>query len=693
MFPLLFTNTALLIALAALAIPILIHLLLRRKKQRLRFSTIRFFTAQDEQSARRRKLRNLLLLATRLLLLALLVLAFARPYLPTADPAGEDPGRRQLVIILDRSASMQTGDRWARALVAAGEALAELEGNDRAALVEASVRAGIVIAPAPPTRVRSLLDEVQPGFGSSNLGEALREATRLLPEDSSVRTTFLIVSDLQERACDTLAAVPVPQGIETRVALVGEPNVSNLAVSGLELELGGVARIQVRNYSDAEANGVPLELNFNGESVGAQFVDVPARETVEVSMPVTRLDAGWHTLSAHLRSGDRFALDDVRHQVVRVPAPVPVLCVEASSAGSVYEAETYYLTSALDPSNGTTNAAQWSSFAPERIAPVELGRRLGRSPLPGVVFLPALQIFPSDLSSALLRFIEQGGGLGMMVGESLSPNRYMAELGALLPAIPGPAQGEVDRPEDHWRMAGIDRQTPLFAAFRRPDSGDLSLPVFKRRLALEPGPGAEVPARFIDGVPLVVTREIGQGRVALVNTTPDTTWTDWPKRRTFVPWIHSLAHWLHGRGDHMAGHESRAMVAGSEVELELGTDAAGMALRIDGPGISGGAMQVDEYGRGRVQFEQPGVYRVRLGTGEELQRLAVNSPAGESDPSALTPGEFQQRLSRVAPTAAAGWVTGLLEPISDERHFWRLLLMAVTVLLMFELFLANRSFA
>ena len=61
----------------------MIHLLLKRKTERVRFSTIRFFVAQDLQASARRKLRNLLLLSLRLLILALLVFAFARPFLPT----------------------------------------------------------------------------------------------------------------------------------------------------------------------------------------------------------------------------------------------------------------------------------------------------------------------------------------------------------------------------------------------------------------------------------------------------------------------------------------------------------------------------------------------------------------------------------------------------------------------------------
>src|SRR6476660_517485 len=104
---LLFTNIGLLAGLAALAIPVVIHLLLKRKKQRLRFSTIQCFQKQDQQSTKNRKLRNLLLLAVRLLLLALLVLAFARPYLPQNQIGPGAQKRRQVIFVVDRSASMQ----------------------------------------------------------------------------------------------------------------------------------------------------------------------------------------------------------------------------------------------------------------------------------------------------------------------------------------------------------------------------------------------------------------------------------------------------------------------------------------------------------------------------------------------------------------------------------------------------------
>src|SRR5688572_9931002 len=181
MFPT-FTNLALLGGLAAITAPILIHLLLKRKSQRMKFSSVQFFLKQDEQSMRRRKLRNLLLLATRVLLFALVVLAFARPFLPNTGAGADGRTRRQLVVLLDTSASMQAnttaGTQWARAVELARQQLSKLNMDDRAALVTCSTRSDLVSQLAPAAAVLKKLELVQPGFGAARLDDGLRQVSK-----------------------------------------------------------------------------------------------------------------------------------------------------------------------------------------------------------------------------------------------------------------------------------------------------------------------------------------------------------------------------------------------------------------------------------------------------------------------------------------------------------------------------------
>ena len=88
------------------------------------------------QSVRRRRIRHWLLLAMRVAAIALLVLAFARPFFrQSAFAAAATGGSREVVILLDQSASMGYGDHWQKAQDAAHRVVAGLSGEDRATLV------------------------------------------------------------------------------------------------------------------------------------------------------------------------------------------------------------------------------------------------------------------------------------------------------------------------------------------------------------------------------------------------------------------------------------------------------------------------------------------------------------------------------------------------------------------------------
>ena len=107
------------LALAGLAIPVLLHLTQREKKQIVHFPSLMFVRRIPYQSVRRRKIHNWLLLMVRLAALALIILAFARPLFQREDAAPIGAGAREVVVLLDNSYSMGFGDHWNRAMAAA----------------------------------------------------------------------------------------------------------------------------------------------------------------------------------------------------------------------------------------------------------------------------------------------------------------------------------------------------------------------------------------------------------------------------------------------------------------------------------------------------------------------------------------------------------------------------------------------
>ena len=126
-----FLTPLFLLGLAALAVPVLIHLTQRERKSVVEFPSLMFLRKIPYESVQRRRIRDWLLLALRLAAIALIVTAFARPFLRGSDLAAAPGGARDIVVLLDRSYSMGYADSWSRAQRAAAQAIESATPADR----------------------------------------------------------------------------------------------------------------------------------------------------------------------------------------------------------------------------------------------------------------------------------------------------------------------------------------------------------------------------------------------------------------------------------------------------------------------------------------------------------------------------------------------------------------------------------
>jgi hypothetical protein len=700
---LLFTNLTMLAGLGALAVPVLIHLLLRQRKRRLRFSTLRFFEKHDEQSSQRRKLRNMLLLATRLLLLTLLVLAFARPFLTGGQGAGPRRPHRLAVLVVDRTASVQAvdsgGPRWPRVREALRKILADLTPDDRAALVGCGTRCEVLSGAAPPEMIERLLGDLQPTAGGAGLGEGLQLAKQVV---SSAGERFLptiyVASDLQVNACRDLSICPLPAALEVQAVRVGDVLTPNVAVAGLSLDSRGPERPHaiLAQFGEEEAKQVKLTLAIDDKEIFARAIGLATGGLTRIELALPPLSPGWHSGVVRVYAGDALPLDDARYEAFFVPQPIRTLMVETRPKQRHFEQEGYFVSSALDPLRGATNAG-FSAFDVSSVGVEELTARLSSradSLAADWVILPGLKEIPAALGRTLRSFVEGGGGLLLFLGDDVSATRYNTEFREILPAPLGHIERSEGQEEEKWRLEEYDLFSPMFRVFRHPNSGNLLLVEFSRRMTLGTNEGMVVPARFGDGTPAIVTRNVGRGRVALVNTSADRAWTDWPRHKTFVPWLHSMGYLLTQRAGAEPGRAAAHLLAADDADVALGTAARSQTLRFCPPGKPALPVTADASGRVRnLDCSTPGVYSLREQGGRELQRVAVNVPGEESDLSALGPAAFDRQLARIPEPRPDTLLAGLFGEQESQNELWRLLLLSVLALLFVEVFLANRSYA
>lgn len=697
--PFLFTNPMLLAALAGLGLPVLLHLLLKRKTQRLRFSTNRFFQKQDEQASSKRKLRNWLLLLLRLLVFALLVLVFARPYLPSLAGPNGTPPPRQVIVVLDPSASLQANDgagpRWVLAKKAVRNLLSAMRPDDRAALVTCGTRAQVAVGFSAPAVVAQVLADLPAGTGTGELGAGLREATRLIAlGDPTLTTSVTVVSDFQRTGAQNLGAAPLPPELDVKLIAIGDLAAPNVAVAELNLTTANDAlpHATIANFGADDFRSLATEFLVDGQGVASQSVPLAAGGVSNLSLKLPALKPGWHSAEFRVRSKDALALDDARFAAFFTPEPVRVAFVEGRTTTRSFEEQNFFVAAALDPAFGTTNASR-SPFALQRLRPEDLTRVLRLSPTnrPEVVLVPPQKSLPTSATEALQEFVQSGGGVLLWLGDELSVNRFNTEFAELTPALMRSVESAAG--DDDWHMGEHDPAAAIFASFRTTAGGNLTLPGFHRRCALTPVATSLVHARFDDGVPLLIGRTVGRGRVLLANTSADTSWSDWPKRKTFVPWLHNTAQFLAARGTDNAIRHGDNWVAGAGEDLELGAAAGRQTFRLLGPAGMATNVIANERGGLDLALTIPGVYSLQEPNGQEVRRWAVNVPAAESDLAALRPTEFLPQLVRVAHPSGNLLGADWFGAGRNQREFWRALLVGALVLLVVETLFSNRSYA
>src|SRR5436190_3816061 len=215
--------------LAALSLPLILHLVRRTPRGRQDFSSLMFLLPSPPRLTRRSRLDQIVLLLLRLTALALLAFAFARPFLrEAATLALEDLPARRVAILVDSSASMRRGDLWQQTLTQVEKELADLSPHDEVALftfgesLQTEVGFDSGEADAATSRldiVRQAAKKLRPTWQATDLGTALTAVASELDSASDVKQLaaepqIIVISDFQKGSrLDALQAFEWPKRV------------------------------------------------------------------------------------------------------------------------------------------------------------------------------------------------------------------------------------------------------------------------------------------------------------------------------------------------------------------------------------------------------------------------------------------------------------------------------------------------
>lgn len=571
---------------AGMSIPVVIHLLNRRRYRVVEWAAMRFLREALRKNRRRMKLEEWLLLGLRCLGMLLLGAALAR-----FAGCGEEnglawfDGPRTHVFVLDDSASMGQR-RGQETLFAAARRdvqarLSRLRPGDRAAILLSSKPAGEEtdfplgeVADAAALSAR--LDGREPTDRRTSLAEGLETARRLLTDlDGEKRVVVMSDfrrADLEDAATRESLRVALTalhaDGAKTTLLDYGREARRNLTIERLELiGKNAIARqparfaLCVRNNGATRSDNATVELAAvlsDGASARRlslaplKFPALDPGERKQCEFTFTPGREGFAAVSAELPA-DALSADNRAVCAMEVRSAVKILIVDGNPARlHPTEAESYFLRAALDPAGNGEHG-----FSVETIR---------RDDLPHTRFDAYDLIFLLNLSDAPLQsaeentsgsnsperyaslasleaYVRSGGGLVIYTGDRLDMNFYNDRLYnkglGLLPMPVRPPRGDAHRADRYVRLdAASISPTGVMNFFAGPGAPLTKLIRFfaytpleesaAAREAADLGP-AVVEARFADPErhPAVVSRRFGRGTVVLIASTASTAWNDW----------------------------------------------------------------------------------------------------------------------------------------------------------------------
>jgi hypothetical protein len=655
-----FLYPAFLLGALATSVPVVIHLIYRRRALVHRFPAVRFLLLADQRTARKFRLRQWLLLALRMLIILLLALLLARPRLMNRDAqASVALPAQAMVLLIDNSLSMQYLDaktpRLQRAKAVAASLLQALRPQDRALVLPLLQRrdktpTALFLTPEQ-NALKQQLAAIEPEHAAVDIAGSLQRALTLLQESPVAQRRIVLLSDFTVHGWENFhlrQLSAIPEHVELHFIRLGEARRDpNLLIEAVHLGTAPLIEgspievlVSIRNSSDEAVTNIRADLFVGRTKVGEQLVDLGAEERVVVPFRITAPAAGLHGGEVRI-AHDRFPVDDRFYYALRTMPPARVLLVDGDPGASLFDSELFYLLSALQSSGDMGHSLfyakpiTWEGLERERLDDYQ------------AVILCNVERLTAQIRQHLFQFAHAGGGIVMFVGNRVDSEHYNATLyHATPPLLPFALGAPVQTAEDHpMTLAAIDEHHPALTVFA--SQGELLRQAkFYRYYAMlqQPDtPDVKTLLTFRDGHPFLLERRLGKGRLMLFTSSADRDWTDLPTRTAYVPLIYGVLSDL----TRLSSASSRPQIIMPEPFMFVGQPSdrdATITVRTP-EGDEHHLRYSNEKGRLVGRFEDysvPGLYPVRTPSGSDL--LAVNATRAESHFEKLHDVDLQTRF-------------------------------------------------
>ena len=579
-----FLNQPLLWGLSLAAIPLIIHLLFRRRLRKIDWAPMRYLKLSLKRKRRRIRLEQLLLLLLRTVLVVLLFVAVARPVMHAEGLGAWLTGRSRnsQIILLDDSLSMGFRERgrsaFDRGREVALELVKTLGPKDRLTIAvtsqsKAPLRREVEVPDS--AEISQLLSGLQITSTHAAWQPILTSLEELVTGGTYPIQDVTIITDLRrsgwEEPVAEIGTQLAGQRVRLRIFDVGNQRTDNIALVGLEPRERAVLvgapspwEAVVQNLSAGEVEGLEATLSIDDRPGVVRLPAIAPGETARIPLTATFQEPGLHRLDFKL-PGDDLPEDDHRWAVTSVREQLRMVLVDGEPSTDPLAGEVDFVALALSLGIGAAEAwqvevitdSEWSS---------------GTIAQPDLLVIANLASLTPDQVAEVRRFVESGTGLMIFPGEQLDLDAYNQSLyqdgAGLLPAALESIRDD--------KLTGLIVEPLANSPLRV--LGELAPAVLERiqvnkflalTLPPEDAGNVRVLARWnnADASPAAVQKTFGRGEVLLWTVTADKGWSEWPTEPSFVLAMREAAQGI-VRGEPVV----REFVAGTRLTRQVAAD-------------------------------------------------------------------------------------------------------------------------
>ncbi|MGB7328236.1 MAG: BatA domain-containing protein [Rubripirellula sp.] len=635
----------------AVGLPILFHLIRRRPKSEVQFSSLMFLDPTPPRLTRRSRLDHLPLLIIRALALIMLAAAFARPFLRSASETQPQRPPKRTVVLIDTSASMQRSGLWQQAIASASEVIDELESEDRIAIVtfdrKPTTMLGLDQSGRLPIEGRkqtagSIVAEIAPSWFGTDTANALAYAAEISVADgeseltadslnadsiqtpSIGETRIVLISDMQSGSeVESLQSLVWPERVRVEVRRVKPADTTNAAAfvitdnpardeSQSQADAVKTDKVRVRVINAIDSTGEAFSLDWSATAPSAAETESQLSVPVQVPPGQTRIvpmeSPGPGVTNLRI-AGDANDFDNVRYISIDPPKEQTVAFVgdQAKSKREPREQLLYYLQRV--PMSDDSRSVSVKEVTPQELASEPFAAELSPAEYPLIIVARSLE---TDSVATLKSYLDRGGRVLFVLDDPKSAS----DLGTTLGSMTGESIKVTEAAERDYHMwSRIDFSDPIFRPMSDPQFNDFTKVRFWSHRNVE---GLDeqwkTVTQFDDGQIAMGRRTMGDGELMLATFGWQPSASQLALSTKFIPLISG---WL---GNSNAPSDRASISLGDTFPIPPTPTST-----ITTPDGETTSYSSDE---DASVVDRPGIYTWT--DGDDVRRIAVNLPESES---------------------------------------------------------------